>query len=67
MASPAKRPKSRKPARGATAAAKIADLRAELGARSVHGFVVPRAGLRDFGRFAGDAMKGVLFSAGTAP
>jgi Xaa-Pro aminopeptidase len=43
MAHTAKRPASRKPARGTTAAAKIAGLRAELGARSVHGFVVPRA------------------------
>jgi len=43
MAHTAKRPASHKSARGTAAAAKIAGLRAELGARSVHGFVVPRA------------------------
>ncbi|HEX9792018.1 MAG TPA: aminopeptidase P family protein [Kiloniellales bacterium] len=43
MASPAKRLKSRKPARGSTAAAKIANLRSELAARALQGFIVPRA------------------------
>ena len=43
MAQAAKRPKARKGPRRATAAAKLTALRAELAARGVHGFVVPRA------------------------